>query len=380
MKPMKPRERVLAALERKPLDRIPYVEHLVDTRVALMTASEEKQLEMITNVINSAGLGDQFKAEDLLQMVLHPSEQIGPNEMGMLFHLMGLAEPEISRHLGRDNITFWGAAACFEEGTYLLNPDTPELGSSADGILKRMEDVSKMHFRQIEPIIEQAKMFLQHKGDLAACALIFLGLDPCWHSMGFETFCTSCLLDPNLVAAFLAPITDWYAQVAVELCKLDFDFIWGADDIAYHTAPFFSPRVYRKVLLPHTRKVAEKITKPWIYHSDGNLLPIWEDLTSQGMNAIHPLEAGSMDLRMLKEKYGKGISFVGGVDLNILEAGTPEQTRAITRELIDILGPNSGYLLSTSNSVTPWVRPENLNAMLETLMEYGNYPLAAETD
>ena len=170
-------------------------------------------------------------------------------------------------------------------------------------------------------------------------------------------------------------ISDWYERVTEALCELDFDFIWAADDIAFHTAPFFSPRVYREVLLPHTRKVAERITLPWIYHSDGNLLPIWDDLTSQGMNAIHPLEAGSMDVEMLKAEYGDEIAFVGGVDLRILEAGTPEETREEVVRLIRILGPNYGYLLSASNSITPYVKPENLAAMIETLLEYGRYPL-----
>ena len=132
------------------------------------------------------------------------------------------------------------------------------------------------------------------------------------------------------------------------------------------------------MLLPHTHKVAAKITKPWIYHSDGNLLPIWDDLTSQGMNAIHPLEAGSMDIGMLKARYGEQLAFCGGVDLRILEAGTPEQTVVETRRLIDTMGPGGGYLLCTSNSVTPYVRPENLSAMLATLREYGRYPLQAE--
>ena len=154
---------------------------------------------------------------------------------------------------------------------------------------------------------------------------------------------------------------------------MDFDFIWAADDIAYNSAPFFSPRSYRKLLLPHTMKVAEKITKPWIYHSDGNLLPIWDDLISQGMNAIHPLEAGSMDLNYLKENYSDKLSFVGGVDLRVLEAGTPEETIEETKKIISIMGPNYGYLLGASNSVTPDVIPENERAMLETLRKYGVY-------
>jgi len=353
---MTPRERVLAALRRQHVDRIPYCEHLVDPMVALQTA------EIL-------GWGDLTPLRELVAQAA-TARQAGDTRQATM--LMFGADPIISPLLGRDNITFWGGAFCFPGG-YLLNPE-----QSADGVLKTRDDLRKMQFNDIGPVIEGARAFLAQKGDLAACALIFLGIDPCWHSMGWETFAIACLEDPGLVDAILGPISDWYAAVAEELCKLDFDFIWAADDIAFRTAPFFSPQVYRELLLPHTKKVAARINKPWIYHSDGNLLPIWDDLISQGMDAIHPLEAGSMDVAMLKAEYGDRIAFCGGVDLRILEAGTAEETAADTRRLIDILGPGGGYLLCTSNSVTPNVKPENLVAMLKTLQEYGRYPLAVE--
>jgi len=373
MKKMLPRERVLAALHQKPVDRIPYVEHLVDTRVALETITTEQREEVFSKI--GAIIG-QDKAQQLLAMLNGESmDYHDPELMQLALQAMGLLEPFLSKALGRDNITYWGAAGCFEGGqTYLLNPEQADRGSSADGIIKSFEDLEKMEFRtDIDQIISGAEKFLETKGDLAACALVFLGLDPCWHSMGFETFAESCLLEPDLVTAVLGRITDWYAMIMEEICKLDFDFIWAADDIAYHTSPFFSPRVYRKLLLPHTRKVAEKITKPWIYHGDGNLLPIWDDLLSQGMNAIHPLESGSMDLQYLKENYGDHVSFVGGIDLRILEAGSSAETEEEVKKLISILGPGYGYLLGASNSVTPNVIPENERAMLAALSRYGVY-------
>lgn len=177
--------------------------------------------------------------------------------------------------------------------------------------LKSFDDLDKMIFRtDIDRIIQDAQEFLKNKGDLAACALIFLDIDPTWHSMGFETFSIACLEQPELVSEILGRISDWYAMITTELCKLDFDFIWAADDIAFNTAPFFSPRVYRNLLLPHTRKVTTKISKPWIYHSDGNLLPIWKDLTSQGMNAIHPLEAGSNEKELSLEQISKTMRYL----------------------------------------------------------------------
>jgi hypothetical protein len=366
---MKPRQRVLAALNRQPVDRIPYCEHLVDMQVAQKTIGPMKTMKIMLKV------GQKFGVKNLLTVLKvskNPDIMAGRPELRALtFRLMGLSEPLVSKELHRDNITYWGGAACFEGGMYLLNPHQAHLGPSADGVLKSFDDLDKMIFRtDIDRIISGAEEFLKHKGDLAACALIFLGVDPTWHSMGFETFSIACLEQPDLINDILGRVTDWYANIAEELCKLDFDFIWAADDIAYNSAPFFSPRVYRDLLLPHTRKVAEKITKPWIYHSDGNLLPIWKDLTSQGMNAIHPLEAGSMDLKQLKADYGETVTFVGGLDLRILEAGTPDETCKFGEYLIDTLGP-TGYIYCSSNSITPNVKPENFHAMIETLLKKG---------
>ncbi len=38
-------------------------------------------------------------------------------------------------------------------------------------------------------------------------------------------------------------------------------------------------------------------------------------------------------------------------------------------------GPGGGFILSSSNSIHAAVKPENYMAMLDTLKEYGRYPL-----
>jgi hypothetical protein len=288
-----------------------------------------------------------------------------------------LLDMDISRLVGRDNVVYWGAFGPFAGGlSYLLDPAQAHLESSADGIVKTRDDIDRIEFQEItDEYWVAARHFLAHKGDFAACAMLWLGIDPVWHSMGFEHFALSLASDPALVERFMDRVTDHLGRIAEGLCELDFDFIWAADDIAYRTLPFFSPRAYRKHLLPYTMRVAEKITKPWIFHSDGNLLPILDDLLSQGMNAIHPLEPGSMDLDYLKREYGDRCAFVGNIDIDLLGRGSPEEVRQQVRERIAQLGPGYGYLMSSSNSITEYCLPENVVAMLEALEEYGAYPI-----
>ncbi len=260
--------------------------------------------------------------------------------------------------------------------TYLLDPEQAHLESSADGTVKTMRDIENLEFAPLgDEFVRSAETFLETKGDLAACAMLWLGIDPVWHSMGFEHFSISLLTEPKLVEAFMDRITDWLAEAAGLLCRAGFDFIWAADDIAYKSAPFFSPDHYRRHLLPYTRKVAANITLPWAYHSDGNLLPIFDDLISQGMNAVHPLEPGSMDLDYLKQAYGSKIAFVGNINVDTLSTGTPDEVEAEVKERIAQLGPGGGYLLSSSNSIADYCDPKNVMRMVEALHKYGRYPL-----
>ena len=353
MKEMTSRERVVAALERRPHDRVPYIEHAFDAQVAVEIAGGLENLISDTAVLESITRRNNGK-------IGRPME----------------IEPDISRVTGRDNITYWGAFDPFEFGSYALNTKEANRGFNADGLLKDRDDVKHMRFRKIDDEFwESAYRFLDAKEEYAACAMLWLGIDPTWHSMGFEHFAVSLITDPDLVSEFLSRISDWCAEVADGLCALKFDYIWAADDIAYNTAPMFSPDRYREVLLPHTKKVADRITLPWVYHSDGNLRPILDDMLKQGMNAIHPLEPGSMILEDLYKEYGKELSFVGNINMDTLARGTRDEVRAEVRDRIDLFGAGNGYLLSSSNSIAEYCQAENVVEMVTAMREYGSYPL-----
>lgn len=61
------------------------------------------------------------------------------------------------------------------------------------------------------------------------------------------------------------------------------------------------------MLMPQYKKVADNFSIPWIYHSDGMLYDVLDDLVTLGMNAIHPVEPLAMVIKLLKEKYGSHI-------------------------------------------------------------------------
>jgi uroporphyrinogen decarboxylase len=83
-----------------------------------------------------------------------------------------------------------------------------------------------------------------------------------------------------------------------------------------------------------------------------------------------------MDIGYVKQHYGDRIAIVGNIDCGELLCNAPvEEVRRVTRETIEVAAPGGGFCLSSSNSIHSSVKPENYMAMVETLREYGEYPL-----
>ena len=84
-----------------------------------------------------------------------------------------------------------------------------------------------------------------------------------------------------------------------------------------------------------------------------------------------------MDPRELKRRFGDQIVlWGGGVDTqHTLPFGTSDDVRREVRERIMAFGPRGGYVFNPVHNVQAGVPVENLLAMVETLREYGRYPM-----
>jgi len=201
-------------------------------------------------------------------------------------------------------------------------------------------------------------------------------------AMGFETLALSLHDQPKLVEQVFNKVgqilTD-VTEIAAELSGDALGALWLSDDIAYSGGTFFSPSVYRKYLFPWYKKFGEickRYDVPFLYHSDGKLWEILDDLIDCGVNAIHPIEPKAMDIREVKEKYGDTLCILGGLNLDYpLSRGTPTEVEEEVKRLIRDVAPGGGYCLGSSNSITEYVPLENYKAMLESGLKYGEYPI-----
>jgi uroporphyrinogen decarboxylase len=100
-------------------------------------------------------------------------------------------------------------------------------------------------------------------------------------------------------------------------------------------------------------------------------MPILDDLLSLGMNGLHPIEPGAMDLALLKQRYGKKLCLCGHINVDTLCRGTPEEIDALVKQAVAIAAPGGGYIAGSSNSIPYFARPANVRAMCTAIQKYG---------
>jgi len=189
-------------------------------------------------------------------------------------------------------------------------------------------------------------------------------------------------LDVRLDAAVeLAEIVSEYkCRVMERAIKLGVDAVVCGDGYVNDGGPLTSPRLFDEFILPYIKRAMSAVHSLggfYIKHTDGNLGFILERLVVSGIDALHPIEsAAGMDIAKLKRMYGGRICLIGNVDCRwLLTEGTIEEVVEVVKETMAKAAPNGGYILSSSNSIHPGVKPENFVAMVDAAKRYGRYPI-----
>ena len=342
---MNSRERVLAALACEEPDRIPYCELGVDRSLARKLMQWDEPGDQRANL---------------------EANEYSIEEANLL-----------ADELGLDNLSFVLRAPVYADkvpgGDGRLYYGQGQIKSSSDLARLQLPDPTD------EKLYREAKTFVAGKGDRALFLVTRIGIFPTLLGMGIEGFSLALYENRGLLETILDTYCEWIKVVASRACRMGFDVFCSTDDMAFNSAPFFSPRVFRELVLPRFRQVAERISLPWVVHSDGNILPFVDDLLDLGIAGLHPIEKGAMDMRYMKEHYGHRLCLLGNVDLNLLGRAQPADVRREVRELVQIAGPGGGYIVTSGNSLAGYLLPENVLALAQAVKDYGEYPLALET-
>jgi len=156
--------------------------------------------------------------------------------------------------------------------------------------------------------------------------------------------------------------------------KVHIVFLDGTDLAAQDTL-FCGPDGYRELYLPFSKKVNDwiHVNTEWktMKHCCGGCEPLIEGFIEAGFDVLNPVQtsAKGMAPEILVEKYvGRIVFWGGGVDTqNTLPFGTPDDVRRQVAERLRIFSRTNGFVFNTIHNIQCNTPVENVLAMFEAL-------------
>lgn len=195
-----------------------------------------------------------------------------------------------------------------------------------------------------------------------------VGFDTAYIALGVELFTYINLDNPQLISDWLEVLNQKEIRKAKAIADPELvPVMLTYADIAYKGATLFSPMFLRQEFIPRLKNLVDVYHEAGVkclYHSDGYLMGILDDLVGTGIDGLNPIEkAAGMDMEKVIEKYGRKIFIAGGIDVSeLLPFGSAEAVSAECEKMIRTAGP--GYFLGSTTELHNKVPAENILAML----------------
>ncbi len=349
---MNSRERVLAAINREPVDRIPtdlWATPEVWTKLR-DHFGEDADIRAELRIDGMGGVGPKYigpeipempedEATDMWDIRRRRTEYNGGVYWEMYYH--PLAKAQTIDDLDEYQ---WPKAGWF---------DYSEMRAAAE--LQRKDRVVQCGY--------MAPFFLHNK------------------LRGLEQSLIDPMLDPELTHEIVRRISDFdyaYHRKMFEACDGLIDVSQVTDDLGSQTGPLISLELYEEFYAPHHKRSIDLCHEFGIkvfHHDDGSNRIFLPSLVEAGIDILNPVQwtCPGMDMDELKAEFGDRICFHGAVEnQRILPFGTPDEVRAEVRHCIDSLASDgTGYILASCHNLQVVTPVESIIAMYDEAHNYG---------
>jgi uroporphyrinogen decarboxylase len=348
------RERMLAAINHEPVDRIP------------------------TDIWATGEVWDCLRAaygdEPAVRAALHIDGMAspGPEYIGPLLPSMPSGETVNEWGMRKRNITY--ATGSYDEQYFypLASAQTMEDLDAYAWPKADWYDYSKMR--------EQAQEMGREQVVMCGYMAPFF-----YHNMlrGLELSLMDPHDDPDFTNAILDGICTFfleYHQRCFEACDGLIDIAQVTDDYGAQYGPMISLDTFRTIYQPRLRQFIDLCHGFGIkvfHHDDGAARIFLPDLVEMGIDILNPVQhtCPGMEMGGLKQDFGEKICFHGAIDNQyVLPMGSEEEVRAEVRDCIDKLASDgTGYILAPCHNLQPVSPMENIVAMYDEAYNYGRF-------
>ncbi|NTV83164.1 MAG: hypothetical protein HGA23_02545 [Bacteroidales bacterium] len=348
-KPMNSRKRILTTLDHRQADRVPIAEMWIDPN-------------MVRMILPGTGDSNDLAEYLDLDLVTVPTMIYSSDEVDWVDRGKGLF---------RDK---WGALQHLTLEAIPV-PVKPALIETEEDLARYIPpDPSK------SPIIEKVRQLRMRFPDKAVAVVGESGWAPAVYLRGgLENLFVDLLLRPEFASSLMGIGASYYSKLYPMAIEAGADVIFLGDDYSDNRGPMMSPEMFEELILPHDAAVVASIKRAGarcIKHTDGDIRLIMDQLVATGLDALGPLQdVPGMELDKILEKYPGRITLMGNISVDLLSRGTVDEVIAATKRLLGEVSARGPHIMSSGNTISSSVKPENFLAMIRTTKEFGVYPI-----
>ena len=239
--------------------------------------------------------------------------------------------------------------------------------------LSELEDYPIVDYRDWDDAPMAAEVAALHQRGRIVSVCVGHIYESAWQVRGYEEFLADMLTRPEWCEALLDKFTERNINLARAGARAGVDSLECGDDVAHQNALMFSPETWRQMMKPRWARVwrAAREINPSIqilYHSDGSIEPIIDELRQIGMTILNPLQPECMCLGRIAQEYRGKLLFDGGMGTqSVFPFGTPDDIRRCVGERVAQFGQD--IVLAPTHILEPEVPIENIKAFFDVCDE-----------
>jgi len=376
---MNSRERIIASILRRPVDRPPLYLRLwdmhdgvdnfpFDWRNQISRAENLLKLGVDDTLLLEPPLGyiEEYHA-DLAQGInaevteFPPEKDDGKPRLRKIYHTPD-GPLSITVELSKDWI----------HGRDIMLFSDFNLPRQTESIIKNVEDVKRLKYLLAAPTPAQLEDF-RGRSDVIHREAQRLGvaIDGGWTSLG-DSAVLLCginnvyrwqMRQPELLDALFDVLLDW------EMMRADLVLQEGVDVMVhmawYEGTVFWTPKNFRRFIKPRLAQLVEKCHEkgvPFRYIITKEWKPIQDDLLDLGIDCITGVDPvqDKIDLMETKQTLGSRMCLMGGLNAAVTVAqGSDDEISAAIARAMKTLSPESGFILFPVDNLfcsLPWER------------------------
>jgi len=219
--------------------------------------------------------------------------------------------------------------------------------------------------------LEERVAALQDQGYAVAGSVTPEGgafFEAAWVLRDLDQLLVDFAANPEMAEALLDEVAERSAFMSRRFAEAGVDLIYTGDDVGSERAMLISPATWRRFIKPRFARIiaAARQVRPDIpvfYHCDGYCEPIIPELIEIGVTILNPVQPECMDPVKLKRQFGDRLAFWGTIGTQTtMPFGTPDDVRAAVRHMFETVGNGGGLVIAPTQVIEPDVPWENIES------------------